>query len=165
MVEIFNSLSYEDQIYLLIYFMMFFLLVIDTLYVFRWLYLCIHKLQKRRNDKKIRIFEDKQDYLMVKKLVRDPDPLSELLRFERLVENNKIDPRKGPEVVKLFFREIAERWELFEVGPFDAIVAYDNVLHRSEDSVMPGVRVQVVRPGWKVGNILVKPAMVVKKGK
>lgn len=96
----------------------------------------------------------------LKILVKEPDPLSELTRYEKLVVNGEVNTSKGPEVINFFFEKLFDRGKVSEIGPFGALVEYKPEIHRSSHDLRPGEKVKVVKPGWRLGSIIIKYPVV-----
>jgi len=163
MVEFWCSLSYGDKVALIIFILAAILFLFDFLFLLRWFYLLVKQIKRKRQQ--VRRTSEKSDAfeiatVMVSSLVNDPDPLSELIRYARLAEAGKVSRDKGPEVVRIFFEELSGRWKLCEIGPFDSVVRFDSRQHTSAIPIDDGDLVRVIRPGWRLGERVVKPATV-----
>lgn len=163
MVELWNSLSYENKVILITFALAILLLLIDSLFIARWFYLLVQQV-RRQPTKEGKLEPYQVAEIMVDKLVRDPDPLSELVRYSYLAERGIVSPIKGPEVARILIEELASRWRLYEIGPFDSVTRYDPREHRSNVPIAPGESVRVIKPGWRLGEKVIKYAIVIREG-
>jgi hypothetical protein len=97
----------------------------------------------------------------IQKAIQEPDIFVELDRLKYL-RGKKVSP-----AIIYFFEELADRAEFEMIGRYKERVLFSSELHRSRENIDDGEKVEVIVPGWKYKNEVVRYPLVqrLKKGK
>lgn len=95
-------------------------------------------------------------------LIRDQDPLGNLLRFMHHHEQGIATVKQGYEACELLLDTLARSWSLKPTERYQSVVQFDPERHRLSANVRAtkGQRVVVVEPGWTLVNEPIKYALV-----
>lgn len=99
---------------------------------------------------------------LVGPLVRDDDPLGNILRFMYNHEHGTANAKQGYEACTLLLNTLSRSWGLNPTDRYQSVVHYDPRRHRtsSNGQVTQGQPVVIVEPGWALVNEPIKYAFV-----
>ena len=113
---------------------------------------CQSQIRKIKPDPRSILFE------YASPLIRDEDPLGNIVKFIWFYEHSQEKPRQAYASCKILMKTLQESWGLEEFVQYRETVPFDRKLHRVDQEVTlaPGDPVIVTEPGWKLGNSIIK---------
>lgn len=137
-----------------------------TVVLSAWLFTALQKANKQiatlRHDTSKRPSNQALLSGLVGPLIRDDDPLGNMLRFMYNHEHDTATVKQGYEACTLLLNTMSNSWRLKPTDRYQSVVQYDPQRHRTSSSaqVTKGQPVIVVEPGWTLVNEPIKYAFV-----
>jgi hypothetical protein len=94
------------------------------------------------------------DPLYWQQLVSGKDALGNLVKFLYWYRKGKATARDAQIVINILLQELERVWGLKQVGQIGEVVSFDPSIHVSYrgEHLSSGERVQIVDPGWQIGD-------------
>lgn len=132
-----------------------------------WLYLSLRRANKklahlRRPTQPAQTNATVNRVAFVGPLIRDQDPLGNILRFMYHHEQGSATVKQGYEACDLLLDTLARSWSLKPTERYQSTVQFDPQRQRLPSNVQAtkGQRVVVIEPGWTLMNEPIKYALV-----
>lgn len=90
----------------------------------------------------------------IQKAIQEPDIFVELDRL-KYIRGKKVSP-----AIIFFFEELAGRAELEMIGRYKERVPFSPEVHRSWENINQGEKVEIIVPGWKYKNEIIRYPLV-----
>ncbi len=101
---------------------------------------------------------------LVSPLIRERDPLGNLVKFMYWQKQGKASSEDGYQVAQMLLTEMRSQWGLEQIGQFGERVIFDPQGQRAAAgrNLIKGETVRIVEPGWRMGSDVLKFPLVEK---